>query len=404
MGNRKLVTIMNMKRLSLFILTAFFAHGVFAATAHAQETPAENAGEVEVILETTMGSFTLELYPEKAPKTVANFLAYVDQGFYNDTLFHRVISRFVVQGGGFEKGMKPKQTLAPVENESINGLKNTPASISMARKRDPDSATSQFFINLKHNVSLDAVGNQPGYTVFGKVTQGFDVIREMVKVPTEKTDRFSDVPEREIVILSATREGGEALAPEPQSFIEGEHYVVLDDPIVTRDSSKVEVVEAFSYGCPYCLSIEPVIAEWREQQVSDVDFWHFPAVWNEPMKLYARAFYVAQELDVAETIHLPLFTAIVVVQKKLSNESDLADFFAKYGVDKAAFTKAFNSTAVASQVEQAEALVNNYKLASVPQIVVNGKYRIDPMRAGGRAEMLAVVDFLVEKERALLDK
>ena len=356
-----------------------------------------------MIFETTMGSFTLELYPEKAPKTVANFLTYVDQGFYNNTLFHRVISRFVIQGGGFEKGMRLKQTLAPVENESNNGLKNTPGSISMARKRDPDSATSQFFINLKHNVSLDAVGDQPGYTVFGKVTQGFDIVREMVKVPTKVTDRFKDVPEREIVVLSATREGGDALALEPQSFVEGEHYVVLDSPIATRDSSKVEVVEAFSYGCPYCFSIEPVIAEWRDQQVSDVDFWNFPAVWNDPMKLYARAFYVAQQLEVAETIHLPLFTAIVVLQKKLSSESELADFFAKYDVDRAAFTKAFHSTAVTSQVERAEALVNNYKLGSVPQIVVNGKYRIDPMRAGGRAEMLAVVDFLVEKERALLD-
>jgi thiol:disulfide interchange protein DsbA len=335
---------------------------------------------------------------------VANFLTYVDQGFYNNTLFHRVISRFVVQGGGFEKGMKLKQTLAPVENESNNGLKNTPGSISMARTRDPDSATSQFFINLKHNVSLDAVGDQQGYTAFGQVTQGFDVIREVGKVPTKKTDRFEDVPERDIVVLSAMRKGGDGLALEHQSFIEGEHYVVLDNPVVTRDSSKVEVVEAFSYGCPYCFSIEPVLAKWRDQQRSDVDFWHFPAVWNDPMKLYARAFYVAQQLDVAETIHLPLFTAIVVLQKKLSNESDLADFFAKYDVDKAAFAKAFNSTAVANQVKQSEALVGSYNLASVPQIVVNGKYRIDPMRAGGRAEMLAVVDFLVEKERASPNK
>ena len=353
-----------------------------------------------MVFETTMGSFTLKLYPEKAPKTVANFLTYVDQGFYNDTLFHRTMSRFVVQGGGFEKGMKLKQTLAPVENESNNGLKNTPGSISMARKRDPDSATSQFFINLRHNVSLDAVADQPGYTVFGKVTQGFGVIREMSKVPTKKTGR----PEADIVILSAMREDGDALALERRNFVEGEHYVVLDKPVVTRDSSKVEVVEAFSYGCPYCFSIEPVISQWRDQQVSDVDFWHFPAVWNDPMKLYARAFYAAQQLDVAERIHFPLFTAIVVVQKKLSTEGELADFFAKYDVDRSAFTKAFNSTAVASQVEQAEALVDNYKLASVPQIVVNGKFRIDPMRAGGRAEMLAVVDFLVEKERALLGR
>ncbi len=396
---------MKLNRIALTVLTAILVQGVFAAAANAQaaqEIPVGDAQAVEVIFETTMGSFTVELYPGKAPITVANFLAYVDQGFYDNTIFHRVISRFVVQGGGFETGMKPKQPLASIENESNNGLKNTPASISMARKSDPGSATSQFFINLKHNVSLDAVGDRAGYTVFGKITQGFDVMRDVGKVTTIKTDRFQDVPEIDIVVLSATRQGGDAMAP--QNFIEGQHYVVLDKPIVTRDSSKVEVVEAFAYGCPYCLNIEPALAEWREQQVSDVDFWNFPAVWNDPMKLFARAFYVAQQLDVVEQIHLPLFTAVVVVQKKLNNEMDLANFFAKYGVDKAAFSKAFKSTAVTSQVKQSETLVKSYNLASVPQIVVNGKYRIDPMRAGGRAEMLAVVNFLVEKERASLKK
>ncbi|MDE0874463.1 MAG: peptidylprolyl isomerase [Acidimicrobiales bacterium] len=396
---------MKLNRIALTILTAILVQGVFAAAANvqaAQEIPVGDAQAVEVIFETTMGSFTVELYPGKAPITVANFLAYVDQGFYDNTIFHRVISRFVVQGGGFETGMKPKQTLASIENESNNGLKNTPASISMARKSDPGSATSQFFINLKHNVSLDAVGDRAGYTVFGKITKGFDVMRDVGKVTTIKTDRFKDVPEVEIVVLSATRQGGDAMAP--QNFIEGQHYVVLDKPIVTRDSSKVEVVEAFAYGCPYCLNIEPALAEWKDQQVSDVDFWKFPAVWNDPMKLFARAFYVAQQLDVVEKIHLPLFTAVVVVQKKLNSEMDLAIFFEKYGVDKAAFSKAFKSTAITSQVKQSETLVKSYNLASVPQIVVNGKYRIDPMRAGGRAEMLAVVNFLVEKERASLKK
>lgn len=404
---------MKLNRLSLYILTAILVQGVFAAAAYSQapqapqaeqETPAEKAKAVEVIFETTMGSFTVELYPEEAPYTVANFLAYVDQGFYDDTLFHRVISKFVVQGGGFEKGMKQKPTRRPIKNESNNGLKNTSASLSMARKNDPESATSQFFINLNDNESLDAVGDKAGYTVFGKITQGFDMIRDVGKVPTSKKGRYQDVPKKDIVVLSATRQGGESMAMKPQNFIEGDHYVLLDKPIATRDSSKVEVVEAFAYGCPYCFSIEPVLAQWRDQQVADVDFWNFPAVWNDPMKLFARAFYAAQQLGVAETIHLPLFTAVVVVQKKLSNETDLANFFAKYGVDKAAFSKAFKSTAVTSQVEQSETLVKSYDLASVPQIVVNGKYRIDPMRAGGRAEMLDVVNFLVEKERASLKK
>ncbi|MEE8059610.1 MAG: thiol:disulfide interchange protein DsbA/DsbL [Pseudomonadales bacterium] len=164
------------------------------------------------------------------------------------------------------------------------------------------------------------------------------------------------------------------------------------------------MVQAFSYGCPHCYSLEPLITNWREKQVSDVDFWHFPAVWNKSMALYARAFYAAQALNITEKIHLPLFTAIVVDQKRLSNQSELADFFAHYGVDKKAFDKAFHSFATESQVKQAEARARSYHLASVPEIIINGKYRIDPMRAGGRQQMFAVVDFLVDKERALLKK
>jgi thiol:disulfide interchange protein DsbA len=206
------------------------------------------------------------------------------------------------------------------------------------------------------------------------------------------------------VVASGNNQKPEALKKQQEQFIPGEHYIVLDKPVPTRDSSKVEVVEAFSYGCPHCYRVEPMIAQWREQQVSDVDFWQFPAVWSQVMRLYARTFYTAEMLKVAETMHLPLFTAILLEQKQLSNESELAGFFVKHGVDKKDFTKAYNSSTVEKQVKQAEVRVRRYKLASVPEIVVNGKYRVDPMRAGGRTQMLAVVDFLVNKERALLKK
>lgn len=191
------------RRLAFILL---FAQAAFSFGAGKEE--AKEAGkplQVEVVFETTLGSFTMALYPDQAPVTVANFLSYVDQGFYTDTLVHRVIPRFVIQGGGFETGMKLKPTFPPVKNESDNGLKNVLGTVAMARTRDPDSATSQFFINLKHNVSLDAQGKFPGYTVFGKVIEGLDVIRSMAETPTVSVDRHSDVPQEDIVILATKR-------------------------------------------------------------------------------------------------------------------------------------------------------------------------------------------------------
>ncbi len=179
--------------------------GVFATGVNAKDLHSKKFQAVEVIFETTLGSFVLKLNPGKAPKTVTNFLTYVDDGFYNNTLFHRVIPKFVVQGGGVEKGMKNKQTHPPVENESHNGLKNSRGTISMARTQDPHSAASQFFINVVYNQSLDFRNNKPGYTVFGKVVDGMDVIDKMVAVSTTSLGRYKDVPKEDIVILSAKR-------------------------------------------------------------------------------------------------------------------------------------------------------------------------------------------------------
>jgi cyclophilin family peptidyl-prolyl cis-trans isomerase/protein-disulfide isomerase len=400
-GDRKMFTIKKFINLLFFVLITPLSQGTFA-TEPSEESVSSKQTLPVIIIETTMGSYTLELDPEKAPKTVTNFLTYVDEGFYDNTLFHRVIPSFVIQGGGFEKGMKKKQNHAPVINESDNGLLNTRGAISMARTKDANSATSQFFINVTHNPSLDFQGKQPGYTVFGKVTDGMDVIDKIIAIPTTTEGSYKDMPKEDVVILSAKLkgEGKQAEAAKQETFTAGEHYIVLDKPVATRDSSKIEVVEMFSYGCAHCYEFEPLIKEWGKKQSSDVDFWFFPALWNEPMKIFARAFYAAQQLDVQEKIHLPLFNAVVIEQKKLIEESELADFFAQYGVDKKAFVEAFNSAKVQEQIKLAEERVHHYSPAGVPEIIVNGKYRIDRMRAGGMKEMLAVADYLISKERA----
>ena len=396
---------MRFKQWLLFFVVTLSFLNCFSALADTEEKEANDISSNEVIFETNMGSFTLELNPEKAPKTVANFLTYVDEGFYDRTLFHRVIPNFVIQGGGFETGMEIKHTHSPLINESDNGLKNTRGAISMARTKNPDSATSQFFINEVHNITLDSYGGKPGYTVFGKVIEGMKVIDEITRVETTRSGRHKNVPKEDVVILSAKRKGSINVSVKNElQFIEGEHYVVLDKPVATRDSSKVEVVEMFSYGCPHCYEFEPLIKNWSKKQGNDVDFWFFPAVWNKPMKFLAQAFYTAQELHVAEKIHLPLFSKVVLEQQSVRNESDLANLFENYGVTREYFTQAFNSENVAQKVQQAEQRVNNYKPVGVPEIVVNGKYRVGRMRAGGQAEMLAVVDFLVKKERATLTK
>ena len=161
-----------------------------------------------VELETTMGNIVIELNQEKAPNTVANFLEYVKSGHYDGTIFHRVISGFMVQGGGFDAGYVQKATRAPVENEAANGLKNTRGTIAMARTNAPHSATSQFFINTVDNAFLDYKAPTPqgyGYTVFGKVISGMDVVDKIAGQPTGSGGPFrSDVP-RETVLIKQVR-------------------------------------------------------------------------------------------------------------------------------------------------------------------------------------------------------
>ena len=159
-----------------------------------------------VRLKTNLGDIVLELDAERAPKTVANFLGYVSQGFYDNTIFHRVIDGFMIQGGGFEPGMRQKQTQAPVENEAANGLPNDCYTIAMARTSDPHSATAQFFINVKDNDFLNfrsASRDGYGYCVFGKVIEGQDVVDRIKGVDTGSRAGHGDVPLEDVTILSA---------------------------------------------------------------------------------------------------------------------------------------------------------------------------------------------------------
>lgn len=156
--------------------------------------------------ETTMGEFTMELYADKAPKTVENFLEYVREGFYDGTIFHRVIDGFMVQGGGFTPDMAQKPTKDPVENEADNGVKNEMYTVSMARTMEPHSATAQFFVNVADNSFLDFRAKNPqgwGYCVFGKVVDGTDVIDKMRKVETGNFGFHENVPAESIVIEKA---------------------------------------------------------------------------------------------------------------------------------------------------------------------------------------------------------
>jgi cyclophilin family peptidyl-prolyl cis-trans isomerase len=170
-----------------------------------------------VVLETSLGTVRIVLDRDKAPLSVANFLQYVRSGHYDGTIFHRVIPGFMVQGGGFDAGMKQKATQPPVRNEASNGLHNRRGTVAMARTNDPDSATSQFFINVKDNTALDYAGaRNPGYAVFGEVVEGMGVVERIVAVPTTTRGPYADVPKIAVIIKSA-READAAKPAAPRA-------------------------------------------------------------------------------------------------------------------------------------------------------------------------------------------
>jgi peptidyl-prolyl cis-trans isomerase A (cyclophilin A) len=158
-----------------------------------------------VIFETSHGNFTVELFPEAAPITVENFLRYVDDGHFNGTIFHRIVPGFVIQGGGLTADFDNKETRKPISNEAKNGLKNTRGNLSMARTSDINSATSQFFVNLADNAFLDHGPRDYGYAVFGRVSDGMDVIDKIAAVRTGRRKGYQDAPLEDVVITSAKR-------------------------------------------------------------------------------------------------------------------------------------------------------------------------------------------------------
>ena len=183
---------------ALNLIKLFFVFLLFSPLVHAANPIVE--------FETNQGNFKIELYPEKAPKTVSNFLYYVDNGFYKETIFHRVISNFMIQGGGFTRELLEKKTQSPITNESNNGLVNSTGTVAMARTNDPNSATSQFFINLIDNNFLNYTSPEPssvGYCVFGKIIEGMNVIHKIGQLPTGNSRGFSDVPIRPVIIINA---------------------------------------------------------------------------------------------------------------------------------------------------------------------------------------------------------
>ena len=185
----------------MHIIRLFIALSLFFSVAVHSATPASNP---QVEIRTNSGNIVLELYPDKAPKTVENFLGYVKDGHYKGTVFHRIIPGFMIQGGGFDKAFKQKATRQPVENEAANGLKNKLGTVAMARTSDPQSASAQFFINVADNAFLNYTAPTQrgyGYTVFGKVIRGMEVVNKIAATPTGSGGPFSsDVPKEAVII------------------------------------------------------------------------------------------------------------------------------------------------------------------------------------------------------------
>ncbi|MDG2338244.1 MAG: thiol:disulfide interchange protein DsbA/DsbL [Gammaproteobacteria bacterium] len=188
-----------------------------------------------------------------------------------------------------------------------------------------------------------------------------------------------------------------------EKYVAGTHYTELAAPVNTNDSSKVEVLEAFWYGCSHCFRFEPLIANWEATAGEDVDFVRFPAMWNALMEIHAQVYYTAEAMDALDTVHEPVFNAINIEGNRLQNENQIGALFAKYGISEEDFSKAFNSFTVRTKVNQAKQRMQAYEIRSTPNMIVNGKYLVatgETVRT--QAEMLEVVDFLVEKERQQL--
>jgi len=188
-----------------------------------------------------------------------------------------------------------------------------------------------------------------------------------------------------------------------ERFVAGTHYTELAAPANTNDSSKVEVLEVFWYGCSHCFRFEPLIANWEATMPSDVDFGRFPAMWNGLMEVHAQVYYTAEAMDALDVVHEHVFNAINIEGNRLQNEGQIGALFAKYGINEDEFAKSFNSFSVRTKVNQAKQRMQAYEIRSTPNMIVNGKYLVATGQSVlTQADMLDVVDFLVEKERQQL--
>ena len=184
------------------------------------------------------------------------------------------------------------------------------------------------------------------------------------------------------------------------SYTAGTDYDVINPPVRAVSPDSIEVAEFFWYGCGHCYTFEPMLEQWKKALPEDVSFRGIPAVWRDVMVLHAKAYYTAEALGVMDTMHPVIFQAMNVDRKPLASEAEIAELFIANGVSAEDFNAAFNSFGVRSQVEQGAALGKAAKITGTPALVVNGKYRVGGRKAGSQAEMLNIVDFLVEKERA----
>ncbi len=183
-------------------------------------------------------------------------------------------------------------------------------------------------------------------------------------------------------------------------YVAGTHYTELRNPVNTSDPSKVEVLEAFWYGCSHCFRFEPLITHWEENAPDYVEFARFPAMWNALMKIHAQVYYAAEHLDALDVLHEPIFNAINVEGNRMQNERQIGEVFARHGISQEEFESAFNNFSVVTKVNQAERRMQRYEIRSTPNMIVNGKYLITTgQNVPTQAELLEVVDFLVEKER-----
>jgi thiol:disulfide interchange protein DsbA len=232
-----------------------------------------------------------------------------------------------------------------------------------------------------------------------------------VMLPPLPKTRIENILERIMIkraflTLSLLVFGMSCIAAEdaPKTYVAGTDYDVITPPVRAVDPSKIEVAEFFWYGCSHCYKFEPILQAWKKNLPKDVTLRGVPAIWQEKMELHAKAFYAAEVLGVLDTMHMVLFQAMNVDRKPLASQAEIAALFVAHGVAEADFNKAFTSFGVSSQVRQGVAMAKASKITGTPSLVVNGKYHVSGRKSGTQADMLKVVDFLIEKERAAAAK